>query len=1266
MINHPDYSLLGLVAGEPVNWNNRCEMTWHRALRKAFQVSFALLLVAIPAALLTSPLAAPTAHDGAAVHDLRSLALSPAKASAPSAGDLRSGPFGPAPRAGTPVAHLPITIVNNQGSPTPQPFQQNLSVDSHLWSAYINANWSNVGFQYANGTNIPAWIEANATNTATDTPVWLKLNQIPAGGSVTINMNLYASTSYLLSAAGPIGEAPSLSSARYGAVDDGRQVFNFYDNFAGTSLDSQWTVGSGGIVTVNNGVTAGPGNCFAASFSSSSYQMSTGVIDFNASISAAGATGTCTMAAIGLSLPSNPNADRALVGDFNDKIGVYYGVCATNSATAGSTTTEPLSLFGAYHVYSVGLPPTLPPVTGQVDYRYPVSVTNATYMPTLPQPLTFIDQTSTGISVNDQWIRTRAYPPNGVVPTVSYGSLVGNFSAPTPSAAFLDADQAMTVTDTLPTNGSAPSYSYQWLDSQGGGPFGVATMCGASASGTGAPGAKVTCSIPAATLTPSSYVFELLATPTGGGGSLTSPPSPTVQVNTALAAASPPVPNATSLSVNQPLAVTDAMPSSGTPTYQYEWLVSLNGSAYSKALPCALSSGAGLGKGAAVTCDVAGGTLKANSSYTFELGVNDSATVPESRVSSPSATVTTGLPLAAGVPTPSHPILDLGQSVVFTSAPSGGFPPYAYQWYGGTSSTCSTDPALAGATGSQYTAQPAASGFYCYSVTDNASHPVTVRSPITAVTVNPPLLASNITPSAPTLAPGQNVTLTSHATGGTPTIAIQWLAGSSSNCSLDTPIGGATSATLNAAPSTSTYYCYRLTDQSSGTPAARALSATDLVTVSVPPGVPVITSFGVSPASVGIGQTATFTVAVTNGTPPYGYLYVGLPSGCLTSNGSSLSCTPTGSGTFNVSVRVADSLNKTASATTTLTVTGVTVTPLTVSLSANSTNLPEGSSVTLTASASGGTGPYQYQWTLNGTNTSAGPNYQRWVTSALKPGNYTFGVWVTDTVNTMAPSPTVKVTVRSVAAPPKGGSPPPSSNPLTATVAGVHLYLLLALLIVAILVLVVLLLVRRQRDASQPKSKSRGSSATPAVGASAGPRASVGPSTSTPWPPVAPVVAAAPRTEWDESGEEENARPPSAPSPAASSPSTETPAVEERPAPEPPSPEGPVESPPAEPLPSDAPPVVVERQLGPERSEENPFEGDITPEEINPNVQRIDPRLLQPMEMRVDQDRGTDRRETAGPKPTEADDRARALMERAQQSRKRKAKPSAPSKDGGH
>jgi len=83
--------------------------------------------------------------------------------------------------------------------------------------------------------------------------------------------------------------------------------------------------------------------------------------------------------------------------------------------------------------------------------------------------------------------------------------------------------------------------------------------------------------------------------------------------------------------------------------------------------------------------------------------------------------------------------------------------------------------------------------------------------------------------------------------------------------------------------------------------------------------------------------------------------------------------------------------------------------------------------------------------------------------------------------------------------------------------------------------------------------------------------------------------------------------------------------------------------------------VQFEGTLGPERKEENPYEGDIKPEDVNPNVKHLDPKLLQPMEMRITQDRGSDVRDTDTARDSDA--RAKELMEKVQQSKmKRKSK----------
>lgn len=67
-----------------------------------------------------------------------------------------------------------------------------------------------------------------------------------------------------------------------------------------------------------------------------------------------------------------------------------------------------------------------------------------------------------------------------------------------------------------------------------------------------------------------------------------------------------------------------------------------------------------------------------------------------------------------------------------------------------------------------------------------------------------------------------------------------------------------------------------------------------------------------SPAMVDVGQTTNITALTAGGIAPYNYSWAGLPTGCSGTNRSSLECTPTVAGDFDVSVTVYDSASHTA------------------------------------------------------------------------------------------------------------------------------------------------------------------------------------------------------------------------------------------------------------------------------------------------------------------------------------------------------------------
>jgi len=152
----------------------------------------------------------------------------------------------------------------------------------------------------------------------------------------------------------------------------------------------------------------------------------------------------------------------------------------------------------------------------------------------------------------------------------------------------------------------------------------------------------VTCSIAAGALTVGDhYNFKLKVTDSASvAEKQTSSASAKVTVKSALAVPGTPKVNHTRLVVSQLLAVTGKIPSAGTAPFAWEWLVSINGGAYTVATQCTANSVTGAASGATITCTVSGGTLTVGDTYHFELSVTDSATSPETAVSAASRTVT--------------------------------------------------------------------------------------------------------------------------------------------------------------------------------------------------------------------------------------------------------------------------------------------------------------------------------------------------------------------------------------------------------------------------------------------------------------------------------------------------------------------------------------------------------------------------------------------------------------------------------------------------
>ena len=246
--------------------------------------------------------------------------------------------------------------------------------------------------------------------------------------------------------------------------------------------------------------------------------------------------------------------------------------------------------------------------------------------------------------------------------------------------------------------------------------------------------------------------------------------------SSALTAPSAPTLSAATIDANQAETVSGSIPSTGTSPYSWSWLISINGGGYSTATQCATNSGTGASASAPETCSISASTLTGGDTYNFELKVTDATTT--TATSAASATLTVDPALTAGGVTPSSPSIISGNSVVLTANPSGGTGTYtAYQWYSGSSATCSSDVTTLG-TASTQSVSPTSNTYYCYQVTDSASGVATSSTDLVTVTSGATPTTTSVSCSPVTVAAGASSSCTATVTGSAPTGTVTWTSSS--------------------------------------------------------------------------------------------------------------------------------------------------------------------------------------------------------------------------------------------------------------------------------------------------------------------------------------------------------------------------------------------------------------------------------------------------------------------------------------------------------
>ena len=252
---------------------------------------------------------------------------------------------------------------------------------------------------------------------STNTIYWLKIGSIPAASSLTIYMSFYPK-SYSMFNSLNTGEAPQLSPT-YAEYDDGANVFTLgYWNFAGTSLPS-------GIVSSQNSPTADNGLIFTTQQG----------IAFNVSLPPTGGIvesyyyypnslklGSDTDYEVGFgyggfspSLYEN-GYSVSNFGGSNSGLYVISYSSASQSIISGPTVIGPPSANIYYKSY-FAFGPSGELASGWDNvYLY---ATNTVYSLSQVRQIFIWQGGGSNPETITDWLRVRAYPPNGVMPISS-------------------------------------------------------------------------------------------------------------------------------------------------------------------------------------------------------------------------------------------------------------------------------------------------------------------------------------------------------------------------------------------------------------------------------------------------------------------------------------------------------------------------------------------------------------------------------------------------------------------------------------------------------------------------------------------------------------------------------------------------------------------------------------------------------------------------------------------------------------------------------
>ncbi|MCL4374116.1 MAG: hypothetical protein M1360_03985 [Candidatus Marsarchaeota archaeon] len=311
--------------------------------------------------------------------------------------------------------YVPINITNSQQGAVPAHFQQMIQFAPSTYATYERPDLGNIRFYYGD-KELYSWCEANCmSSSASNAIFWVKLPvAIPPNQNRVIDMYFLP---YSVDYDGVYaGEAPQLSPV-YGEYDNGANVFLAYWGFEGKSLPQSLTqyASSGATVTVNDGLTVSTGSGSWGGIVSTLNYTTPVISEAYVALQSGGALSGGIAQQTG-PLPSSPGYD------FNG----WSGSIGEGSLSGGMSGTQNINL-------QIAVPgengQTWTAQNSQTYYKgYLASTASSTDL-SFPGSIYVsagVYCCSGGDTITYDWLRVREYPPNGMMPGTSFGSITAS------------------------------------------------------------------------------------------------------------------------------------------------------------------------------------------------------------------------------------------------------------------------------------------------------------------------------------------------------------------------------------------------------------------------------------------------------------------------------------------------------------------------------------------------------------------------------------------------------------------------------------------------------------------------------------------------------------------------------------------------------------------------------------------------------------------------------------------------------------------------